>query len=191
MTAADTLQLAIRNLSQAKLRTTLTTLGVSIGVASLAGMVSLGVGLQDQLVGRFMQTGLFDSITVLPSGGFGGRGFGGRGLGRGGPFGGPRVALRRRPAASAQPPDAAHPALDEKALRDLAALDQVTAVYPNIRVPVQLAYRELTEPVVAIGVPLSSRGDGAFQNLPFGAFFTSESDEACLLSLAIYVKRAA
>jgi ABC-type polysaccharide/polyol phosphate transport system ATPase subunit len=65
MTLRDTLDLALRNLGQAKLRTCLTTLGVSIGIASLAGMVSLGVGLQDQFVGRLTRSGVFDSITVI------------------------------------------------------------------------------------------------------------------------------
>ena len=65
MTFRDALGLALRNLGQAKLRTSLTVLGVSIGIASLAGMVSLGVGLQDQFVGRFTKSGMFDSITVL------------------------------------------------------------------------------------------------------------------------------
>ncbi|MBZ5559075.1 MAG: ABC transporter permease [Acidobacteriia bacterium] len=177
MIAADTIQLALRNLRQSKLRTGLTTLGVSIGVASLAGMVSLGVGLQDQLVGRFMQTGLFDSITVLPASAA--RALGARGLGRGGPFAG--RGLRPRQGSTSQA--GAGPALDDQALHDLAALDQVIAVYPNIRVPLQLTFRDQSQPVIAIGVPLSSRGDGAFQNLPFGAFFTGDADEACLLSL--------
>ena len=97
MTFRDTLDLALRNLRQAKLRTSLTTLGVAIGIASLAGMVSLGVGLQDQLVGRFTKSGMFDTVTVMQrvrsvpedvatlggarggrGGGFGRRGFGGR-----------------------------------------------------------------------------------------------------------------
>jgi putative ABC transport system permease protein len=182
MTAADTVQLALRNLRQSKLRTGLTTLGVSIGVASLAGMVSLGVGLQDQVVGRFMQTGLFDSITVMPATALGERGFAARGLGLGGPGGG-RGGLRGRSAASGPSASSARPALDDKALGDLAALDQVTAVYPNIRVPVQLTYHNKSQQAFAMGVPLSSRGDGAFQNLPYGAFFSSETDDACLLSL--------
>jgi len=66
MTFRDTLGLALRNLGEAKLRTSLTTMGVSIGIASLAGMVSLGVGLQDQFVGRFTKSGMFDAITVTP-----------------------------------------------------------------------------------------------------------------------------
>ncbi|PYR00579.1 MAG: hypothetical protein DMF96_03035 [Acidobacteria bacterium] len=40
-------------------------IGVSIGIASLAGMVSLGLGLQDQFVGRFLKSGMFDAITVM------------------------------------------------------------------------------------------------------------------------------
>ena len=65
MTIGDTVHLALRNLNQAKLRTALTVLGVSIGIASLAGMVSLGLGLQEQFVGRFTKSGMFDAITVM------------------------------------------------------------------------------------------------------------------------------
>ena len=49
MIAGDIIGLSLRNLRQAKLRTALTTLGVSIGIASLAGMVSLGVGLMKRV----------------------------------------------------------------------------------------------------------------------------------------------
>ena len=100
MTFRDTLGLALRNLGQAKLRTSLTTLGVSIGIASLAGMVSLGVGLQDQLVGRFTKSGMFDADQRHAR--FGrarsrsARGGRGRGGGRG--FG-------RRSAAAARSPE--------------------------------------------------------------------------------------
>src|SRR5678815_4713531 len=104
MTFRDTLGLALRNLGEAKLRTSLTTLGVAIGIASLAGMVSLGVGLQDQFVARLSRSGVFDSITVLSGsdlpgglarlGGAGRQGFGrGRGGGRGGPASAPRKDL--------------------------------------------------------------------------------------------------
>ena len=62
MTFRDTFGLALRNLNQAKLRTALTTLGVSIGIASLAGMMSLGVGLE--ISPLLHASGLFDAITV-------------------------------------------------------------------------------------------------------------------------------
>src|SRR5215472_52270 len=57
-------ELAGRNLREAGLRNSLTTLGIGVGVASLVAMVSLGVGLQrlfNQALGR---SGLFDSVFV-------------------------------------------------------------------------------------------------------------------------------
>ena len=89
MTFRDAVSLALRNLRQAKLRTFLTVLGVAIGIASLAGMVSLGVGLQDQFVDRFTRSGMFDSINVLPRMGE----FGGTGAARVGRLEGPRKPL--------------------------------------------------------------------------------------------------
>ncbi len=46
MKLRDMTDLAVRNLREAILRNSLTTLGVAVGVASLVAMVSLGVGLQ-------------------------------------------------------------------------------------------------------------------------------------------------
>ena len=87
MTLLDAIRLAFTNLGHAKLRTALTMLGVSIGIASLSGMVSLGVGLEDSIMSRFSQSGMFDSITVTsaPIGGrIGGLGARGRRGGGGG-----------------------------------------------------------------------------------------------------------
>lgn len=67
MRLGDTTHLALRNLREAVLRTALTALGVSIGIASLVGMVSFGVALQDQVLGNFLRSGVFDSITVTPA----------------------------------------------------------------------------------------------------------------------------
>jgi putative ABC transport system permease protein len=184
MTFRDTLGLALRNLGQAKLRTTLTTLGVSIGIASLAGMVSLGVGLQDQFVGRFTRSGMFDAVTVLPGadlpgvmagGGFGrgrGGGFGRRGQGRGG---------------STPAPDNARDVTDE-ALGELAALPGVRAVYPNLRIPVEVKYGGVSEFAQVIGIPMEMRGEGAFQSIIYGRFFANDAVSECMLSLD-YAKR--
>lgn len=171
MIVSDTLHLALRNLRQSKLRTALTTLGVSIGIASLAGMVSLGVGLQEQFVGRFTQSGVFDSITVLSGGDLPGFMAGGRGGGRG--------RTGRGAAASGTPARD----LDDEALKTLAALDEVKEAYPGIRVPVQMQYGEFTQFTPAAGVPMSSRGLGAFQTMSYGTFFVNDTDAACLLSL--------
>ncbi|MEO8076929.1 MAG: FtsX-like permease family protein [Acidobacteriota bacterium] len=185
MTLSDTFQLALRNLGQAKLRTSLTTLGVSIGIASLAGMVSLGLGLQDQFVGRFTKSGVFDAVTVMSVGDqpgvamrMGRRGSFGRARG-----GGPRGAGPRGDGGAPAQPDQPPPPLDDEAMKTLAALDHVKEVYPNLRVPVQLKYGGLSEFAIAAGVPMSARGEGAFQTFAYGSFFGSDSDRACLLSL--------
>ena len=183
MTFRDTLDLALRNLGEAKLRTSLTTMGVSIGIASLAGMVSLGVGLQDQFVGRFTKSGVFDAITVTPGQdrpGFAaglGRARGGRRTGFG--------ARRRTERAAQAAPDA--PALrtdlNDETIKELATLERVRDVYPNIQVPVEAKYGDESEGTLAGGVPMSAKGEGAFQSLTYGAFFSSDSANECLLSL--------
>ena len=64
MKAYDLVELAGRNLREAMLRNSLTTLGISVGVASLVAMLSLGAGLQ-KLAGRQLgRSGLFDTIIV-------------------------------------------------------------------------------------------------------------------------------
>ena len=66
MKTRDLTELAARNLREAVLRNSLTTLGIAVGVASLVALLSLGVGLQ-QLVDRSVaRAGLFDIISVRP-----------------------------------------------------------------------------------------------------------------------------
>ncbi|HUR21359.1 MAG TPA: FtsX-like permease family protein [Vicinamibacterales bacterium] len=171
MSFRDTLSLAFRNLRQSRLRTTLTTLGVSIGIASLAGMVSLGVGLQDQVVGRLTRSGVFDNITVS-SGRSAFPGLGGplgrRGRGRGGAT-----------SSTAGPP----PALDDEAIARFAALPNVRDAYPLLRVPVSYRHAARSGTAVASGVPESSRGEGAFQSITHGTFFKDAGSAAVMLSL--------
>jgi putative ABC transport system permease protein len=64
MKLRDMTELAVRNLHEAILRNSLTTLGVAVGVASLVAMLSLGVGLQQLASSRLAKSGLFDSIFV-------------------------------------------------------------------------------------------------------------------------------
>jgi putative ABC transport system permease protein len=171
MNLGDTLSLSIRNLRQSRLRTFLTTLGVSIGIASLAGMVSLGVGLQEQIVGRFMQSGVFDTLTVFSRSNFAALA-GGLARGRGG-------GLRGRGADNQGPA----PKLDDAALEQIAALENVREVYPELRLPLQVKSGEFEQVVTASGIPMSSKDQGAFQTLSFGKFFPGDSENTCMLSL--------
>ena len=60
----DILYLSLRNLREAKLRATLTTMGVIVGVAVIVTMVSFGLGLQRNTVDRFKALDLFNELTV-------------------------------------------------------------------------------------------------------------------------------
>jgi len=64
MTAADTLAMAWANLARRKGRTALTAAGVVIGVAALVLMVSLGLGIQRQVVQLFETDESLRTLTV-------------------------------------------------------------------------------------------------------------------------------
>ena len=65
MSFYDILQLALRNLRQAKLRFFLTTMGVIVGVAVIVTMVSFGLGLQRNMLSRFRALDLFNEVRVF------------------------------------------------------------------------------------------------------------------------------
>jgi putative ABC transport system permease protein len=178
MIFTDTFQFAMRNLREAMLRTMLTTLGVSIGIASLVGMVSLGVGLQEQFVGRFVKSGVFDAITVMPN--IQGFGRNARPIARKAP-----KARADEPAgmAKAERPEKPREKLDDAAIQKIAAIPQVREVFPNLRIPVEIRYEQFSEFSGAAGVPPSARGEGVFQKVSHGSFFSNDSDDICMLSL--------
>jgi ABC-type antimicrobial peptide transport system permease subunit len=64
MAFLDLLKLAFRNLREAKLRATLTSMGVIVGVAVIVTMVSFGLGLQRNLLSRFKALDLFNEMSV-------------------------------------------------------------------------------------------------------------------------------
>ncbi|MDY0340808.1 MAG: ABC transporter permease [Coriobacteriia bacterium] len=62
----DLALLVVSNLRRMKLRLALTSLGVVIGTSAIVLMVSLGIGLQDNLVASLGDLGAATHITVLP-----------------------------------------------------------------------------------------------------------------------------
>src|SRR6202012_4944750 len=115
MKTRDLTELAFRNLREAILRNSLTTLGVAVGVASLVAMLSLGVGLQTLASQKLNSSGLFDAVYVTSKRGMRGRG-------------GDRE--RPRPAATQNSgkPEEAKP-LDESARLEFEKLPYVTEAY--------------------------------------------------------------
>jgi putative ABC transport system permease protein len=161
MKIGDLAELAGRNLREALLRNSLTTMGIAVGVASLVAMLSLGVGLQNLANDRLARTGLFDAIFVTPRSNY--PGFG-------------------RPEGPVTSPTGPPRALDADARRQLEALPHVAEVYPEIRFPTEIHYAGNPYATVVAGVPESARADGSFDGMK-GAFFSAPSADEAILQI--------
>src|SRR5208282_1443429 len=159
MKLRDLTELAARNLREAVLRNSLTTLGIAVGVASLVAMVSLGVGLQELASKRLSSSGLFDTVFVSPK-------INDRGFGR---------PPRQTPGAPAEDRP-----LDEDARQQMTKLPNVVEVYPEIRFSTEILYDTNSYMTMVAGIPESARDGGAFDGMK-GSFFSSpDADEAIL-----------
>jgi len=167
MKLRDLSELAARNLREAILRNSLTTLGVAVGVASLVAMLSLGVGLQTLASDRLTKSGLFDAIFVSSRRGFGG------GPGGDGPRKPPADSTKDKPKENPKP-------LDEAARLQFAALPNVTDVYPQIRFFTDVRFDNNTYSTNVLGVPESSRSASAFDGI-VGKYFSSPTAEEAIL----------
>jgi putative ABC transport system permease protein len=158
MKAGDLGELALRNLREAVLRNSLTTLGVAVGVASLVAMLSLGVGLQELATRRLSNSGLFDTVIVTAR---------------------RNMQGMRRPAANPAPAKPER-ALDDDARSEFARLPNVLEVYPQMRFPTEVRYNGNPYSTIVAGVPDSARGNGSYDGIQ-GSFFSGpNADEAIL-----------
>ncbi|MFZ0036773.1 MAG: FtsX-like permease family protein [Candidatus Acidiferrales bacterium] len=158
MKAGDLAELGVRNLREALLRNSLTTLGVAVGIASLVAMLSLGVGLQQLATNRLSHTGLFDTVIVMPRTNL--RGFG-------------------RPQATPAPAGESKP-LDDAARQELEHLPNVIEVYPQIRFVTEVRFNDTPYPAMVAGVPASAREGGSFDDVKGNFFSSAAADEAIL-----------
>jgi len=131
--AGDLLELAGRNLRESVLRNSLTTIGISVGVASLVAMLSLGIGLQHLASSRLAKSGLFDSIYVTS------------GHRIDGPNG--RRVTRKGPP----------PPLDEPTRQKMAKFADVAEVYPDVRFPAELKLDAASPAQVANADPATKK----------------------------------
>lgn len=159
MKLRDMTELAVRNLREAILRNSLTTLGVAVGVASLVAMLSLGVGLQQLATSRLSKSGLFDSIFVTQKTAL-------RGPGAGPP-------ATRAAAPKAKP-------LDTEARAEFAKLPNVIEVYPQIRFFTEVRFDGKPFATMVAGMPESSKTSGSFDGMQGNFFSSANADEAIL-----------
>lgn len=161
MKVGDLTELAVRNLREALLRNSLTTLGITVGVASLVAMLSLGAGLQHLANQRLSQSGLFNAVIVSPRNNF---------------------SDFERAATRNQSPVGMPRELDEAARSEIQKLPKVVEVYPNIRFPTEIHFSGNPYSTMVAGIPMSDSTDGAFDGMTGRFFSNGSADEAILQS---------
>jgi putative ABC transport system permease protein len=161
--AYDLIELAGRNLREAGLRNSLTTLGIGVGVASLVAMLSLGIGLQKLATRQLGRSGLFDTVVVTA-----------RGDSRG-----PRFSQATPVTGQAKP-------LDDAARHSFEQMANVAEVYPNFSAVGDLrlegAQNASSHFSVVGTLPQSARNSEAFDDVQGTFFSAGDAPEAIILS---------
>jgi putative ABC transport system permease protein len=155
----DVTDLAVRNLRESIFRNSLTTIGISVGVASLVAMLSLGIGLQQLASRRLQKSGLFDTVVATSR----------RDLRN----------LREQREDGLSPAES--PALDEPARRKIEQLPGVVEAYPDIRFVTEVRFDDKPHLTTVAGVPFSAKNNNdAFDGIQ-GSFFSSEKAPEVIL----------
>ena len=161
MKAHDVIDLAARNLRESVLRNSLTTVGISVGVASLVAMLSLGIGLQQLANRRLARSGLFNTVIITARGS---RGFNER--------------ENRRAQEQGEKPS---PPLDEAARAEIARIAHVAEVYPDLRFMAEVSVGAQKPEFAQISaLPQSARERDAFDNLHGKYFSSTDASEVIL-----------
>ncbi|MBO0910692.1 MAG: ABC transporter permease, partial [Acidobacteria bacterium] len=159
MKLSDSIELAGRNLRESVLRNSLTTLGISVGVASLVAMLSLGIGLEQLASRRLERSGLFDAIVITS-----------------------RRNLRNFDRAQEQdgPSPAQSPDLNETARRKIGDLAGVVEAYPDLRFVTELRFEDTPHLTMVAGMPASSKDSDSLEGMN-GRFFSSSNAREVIL----------
>ena len=159
MKIPDLTELALRNLRESLLRNSLTTVGISVGVASLVAMLSLGIGLQQMASRRLVKSGLFDTIVVTSRREL-------RGMGREEERTGPAPGESR--------------VLDEAARTEIERMPNVAEAYPDIRFATELRFEDKPHLTMVSALPESAKTNDAFDGMQ-GSFFSSNAAAEAVL----------
>lgn len=159
MKVPDLAELALRNLRESLLRNSLTTVGISVGVASLVAMLSLGIGLQQMASRRLMKSGLFDTVVVTSR-------RDARGMSREDERSGPTPGESR--------------ILDEAARSQIENLPNVSEAYPDLRFATELRFEDKPHMSMISALPESAKSNDAFEGMQ-GSFFSSDTAPEAIL----------
>jgi putative ABC transport system permease protein len=156
MNRQDLLELAARNMRNARLRNALTTMGIAVGVASLVAMLSLGIGLQGFANHQLMKSGMFQTVFVTS-----------------------KQDIRNMEENTSSKPEES-PALNDDARKQISALPGVEEVVPEVRAMAEVTYGDKTNFTLLAGLPPSAREEDAVEKVK-GRFFSSANADEVLM----------
>jgi ABC-type antimicrobial peptide transport system permease subunit len=179
MNFLDIIALAWRNLIHSKLRTSLTVAGVIVGVAAIITMISLGIGLQNNLLRDALgRIDLFTQILVT------------------GP--GVDAMLAMNEANAADEKNNADPAsdgkavaaptpivtrlLDDAAITELQSINGVRYAVPNFTFGTYIQFDGRTRRAIIGGAPVSIEYNPRFKNFLAGHHITNDEAQEAIVT---------
>ncbi len=170
MTLHDLLRFAFDNLRRAKLRNTLTIIGVGVGTAALVSMLAYGSGLQKTFTDEFSDLELFNTVRISPTSNefaslvnFSNRVFKGE--------------KKKESNLVVLTPEVL-----EKVKTLAAQVAPGSIVYPEIIFPCRLALDTLDTPVLTEALPAAMGKTAGYNQIRYGSFFESDSSKEVVVS---------
>lgn len=167
MSFLDVLLHALGSLRRQKLRTSLTVLGVALGVATIIIMVSFGAGVRKLVAEKFDRAELLTQIQVQPV----------------------KIAIRslediRKLSLQRRAPERLP--LNDEVIAKIREIPNVRAVYPDVTAPLTGECRERVETVRTEGLPLAALSTNYTGALLAGSYWEDEeAHDVCVLPSAL------
>ncbi len=170
MKSSDLFRFSLDNLRRTRLRTTLTTLGVIIGIGALVAMVSFGTGMQRNVTEAFTANDLFTTIRVLPV----------------------RMDIEQMMAGNLDGAMSGMQkrtrALNDTAVALIAAFPEVAIVFPEVTFPVKIRFGGQEASTTLRSLPAAMGGFAPYDRMGWGSFFSSDSAAEAILSYGILAR---
>ena len=163
MDLIDLSQLALSNQWRTKLRSSLTILGVVIGIGALTSMVSFGVGMQKNITDAFSKNDLFTSLTVTA-----------KNINLEDITSGNMSEIGKKLGETST-------ILNDSVVEKINNIPKVILAFPDIHFPVKLRYKGKETNVNLSAIPYGMKDFYPFNQIKTGTFFSGDSSFEILL----------
>ncbi len=163
MKIGDMIELGFANLWRTKLRTTLTTLGVVIGIGALTSMISFGTGMEKNITEAFKNNDLFNSLTVTA-----------RKIDLESIAEGDVSSLTNQVNQTVT-------RLSDSTLAQINDVEGVNIAFPELTFKAKLKVLDKDREVTVSGIPHSLETYQPFNNITYGSFFENDSSAVVIV----------